>query len=130
MVAVTVLTTQNRFPFWRPCGWKQFSISAWQAQKLFSVLAILAGVVVLATETVFLFGTSKTAFCFGDSILTGNDENNDDNNEDNDNNDDYYSNIKDYNNNNDDNKDGLMSGTAMALSAAEGKATEVVSAID
>jgi hypothetical protein len=53
---------------------------AWQAQKKFSVSAILAGVVVLATETVFLFGTSETVFCFGDSILISNDNN--DNNKD------------------------------------------------
>ncbi len=36
--------------------------------------------VVLATETVFLFGTFKTVFCFGNSVLTGNGDN--DNNED------------------------------------------------
>ena len=30
-VSVTVLATQNRFLFWRPCGWKQFSVLAWQA---------------------------------------------------------------------------------------------------
>jgi hypothetical protein len=75
-----VLTTRNRFPFWRPCGRKQISVSAWQARKQFSVLAILAGVVVLATEKVFLFGTSETVFCFGNSAFTGNDD--EDNNED------------------------------------------------
>jgi hypothetical protein len=76
LVPVAVLTSQNRFPCWRPCGRKQFSILAWQAWKQFSVLAILAGVVMLATKTVFLFGTSETVFCFGNSILTSNNNNN------------------------------------------------------
>jgi hypothetical protein len=76
LVTVAVLTTQNRFPFWRPCSWKQFSALAWQARKQFSVLAILAGVVVLATKTVSLFGTSETVFCFGNSVLTGIDDDN------------------------------------------------------
>jgi hypothetical protein len=105
MVAVLVLTTQNRFPFWRPHGRKQFSVLAWQAQKQFSVSAILAGVVVLATETVFLFSISETAFCFGNSILTGNDKNDNDDDEDNKDIDKYYNNDKDNNNNNNANKD-------------------------
>jgi hypothetical protein len=53
-------TSQNRFLFWRPCGPKQFSVLVWQAQKQFSVSAILKQLSVLAIST--LVGSSFWLF--------------------------------------------------------------------